>query len=445
MELMPLLGHPLPRSIVIQVFSKLSGGTLHKCRQVCHSWNNFILENVWGSKYGKKMIESRLEENKSVEDLKYDINKEILDIGVKNLYICASCQDHVVFMSPDSFKRRKYIDLFVYNMKTKDIWKVAKSDPLRLQVNGSIYKPQVLVNESILAVHCILQRSNQNDMIYNGVDSIKVWSMQTKELMFDEDRIEFLDMQMDNYSSLLILTFVDKNEVLSFKSDILSRYSVEIDGPPLEPNRNHIFVSPYYLYVEEQVDLYDQEDQQLEVDGNCRLFLWKVDDTNKQILLEKYVEDYHPFLHFLPDTKEWIKDVIYVFNFFIIASEWEDEENNEELLTIKVVNDSGEILTKFLFENWCCSSEFSIYEQKRLLVFNADSEVIIFSMKELLSCEANQTVFKRLQQPLLQGEDKTRPSLNHLAKTHTSLAILNVVGKEGKHLQMRKYDFWNVE
>ena len=119
------------------------------------------------------------------------------------------------------------------------------------------------------------------------------------------------------------------------------------------------------------------------------------------------MEDYYPFLHFLPDTKEWIKDVIYVDNHFIIASEWEDEENREELLTIKVVNNNGEILTKFLFENWCCSSEFSIYKQKRLLVFNADNEVIIFRMKDLLCCEGNQTVFKRLQQSLHQGENLT--------------------------------------
>ena len=444
MDFMSLLGHPLPRSIVIQIFGQLSGGTLHKCRQVSHGWNNFILENVWGSKYGKKMIERRLEKNKSVKDLKYDNTQELVDIGVKNLHICASFQDHVVFTSPDSFKRRKYLDLFVYNLKTKNIWKVAKLGPLRFQVNGSIYRPQVLVNESILAVHCILQRVSPSDIIYNAVDSIKVWSMQTKELMLDKDLVQFLDMQMDSYSSLLILTFENRNVVLSFKGDVLSTYSVEIEGPPLEPNWNKIFVSPYYLYVEDQVDLDDAEDPQQQEDGTSRLLLWRVDDINNQIVLEKYVEDYHTFLHFTPDTKEWMKDIIYVDNHFIVASEWEDLENNEELLTIKVVNNNGEILTKFQFENWCCSSEFSIYEQKRLLVFNAVGEIIIFSMKDLLSCEANQTVFKRLKHDL-QREDAPRPRLTHLTKTHTSLSTLNVVGKEGKHLQIRKLDFWNVE
>ena len=155
MEFLSLLGHPLPRSIVIEIFGQLSGGSLHKCRQVCHEWNNFILENVWGSRYGRKMIERRLEQNKSVEDLKFEKTEQILDIGVNNLEIRAGHEDQFVFICPDSFNRKKYVDLIVYNIKTEDTWKVAKFGPLRTEDDGSVLKPQVLLNESILTVYSV--------------------------------------------------------------------------------------------------------------------------------------------------------------------------------------------------------------------------------------------------------------------------------------------------
>ena len=159
------------------------------------------------------------------------------------------------------------------------------------------------------------------------------------------------------------------------------------------------------------------------------------------------MEDYHPFLQLLPEPKEFIKDIIYVSNCFIVASEkLMDEEGNEMEQTLKVVNDNGAILKTFrkTIESWTCLCEFSVYETNRLLFFNI-REMIIFNIEELLSEEANQISFKSILDLQQLPEEGTEPGLLRLVKNHTSLAILNVVGKTARYLHMRKLDFWNVE
>ena len=55
--------------------------------KVCHNWNNFIVQNVWQTKLGKKLIERRLAKNESAGQLSYDKTLEITDIGIENIEI----------------------------------------------------------------------------------------------------------------------------------------------------------------------------------------------------------------------------------------------------------------------------------------------------------------------------------------------------------------------
>ena len=63
--------------------------------KVCHNWNNFIVQNVWQTKLGKKLIERRLAKNKSAGQLCYDKTLEITDIGIENIEIFSAFGDNV--------------------------------------------------------------------------------------------------------------------------------------------------------------------------------------------------------------------------------------------------------------------------------------------------------------------------------------------------------------
>jgi len=48
--------------VLQEVFLLLSPGCLHRARQVCHQWNQFILGRLWGSRVGRRRLRLRLEE-----------------------------------------------------------------------------------------------------------------------------------------------------------------------------------------------------------------------------------------------------------------------------------------------------------------------------------------------------------------------------------------------
>ena len=37
--------------------------SLHRCRQVCRTWNEKIMNNIWGNEAKKKIIKAKIEKN----------------------------------------------------------------------------------------------------------------------------------------------------------------------------------------------------------------------------------------------------------------------------------------------------------------------------------------------------------------------------------------------
>ena len=61
----------LPPELKVKIFLNLQGGSLHRCRQVCREWNNFILENIWKSKDARKVMKMKLKDNMFGEEAQY--------------------------------------------------------------------------------------------------------------------------------------------------------------------------------------------------------------------------------------------------------------------------------------------------------------------------------------------------------------------------------------
>lgn len=55
----------IPELIFCDIMMKVgldSIETLHRCRQVCKTWNETILEEIWGNQSRKRMMKMRIEE-----------------------------------------------------------------------------------------------------------------------------------------------------------------------------------------------------------------------------------------------------------------------------------------------------------------------------------------------------------------------------------------------
>ena len=102
-------------SLVRGIFLLLPGGSLHSCRQVCKSWNNFIMENIWNSSFARKQLENRLEKNWKTNS--FVESSEIIDVGVKTSRVIAASGDYIVIKSGAEEPK-----VIVINVITKDKW-----------------------------------------------------------------------------------------------------------------------------------------------------------------------------------------------------------------------------------------------------------------------------------------------------------------------------------
>ena len=83
----------LPKELSQLVFLMLDGASLHRARQVCRDWNQFIVREIWNSRVGRKSLEARLKLNwkreeptESEESITFHDSKAYL-LGMSDQYI----------------------------------------------------------------------------------------------------------------------------------------------------------------------------------------------------------------------------------------------------------------------------------------------------------------------------------------------------------------------
>ena len=83
----------LPKELCQIVFLMLDGVSLHRARQVCKDWNQFIVQQIWNSRVGRTSLETRLKQNwkqgepkESEEILTFSDSKAYL-LGMSDKYI----------------------------------------------------------------------------------------------------------------------------------------------------------------------------------------------------------------------------------------------------------------------------------------------------------------------------------------------------------------------
>ena len=154
---MKVLG--LPDLVVVEIFIQLSGKSLHRCRQVCKTWNIFILENIWKYKYARDALEKRLIQNWNNIDPKDVETEEVFDWTTSNVVnTLALTENFFVVESKDSRNNLKeYRSFLVHNISTKEVWKIEDVGPINEEDDMTV----VDASDDLITV-CLFQKRRSN-------------------------------------------------------------------------------------------------------------------------------------------------------------------------------------------------------------------------------------------------------------------------------------------
>ena len=429
----------LPPELRVKIFLYLQGGSLHKCRQVCKTWNNFILENIWGSQDAREVLEMKLKDNMFGEESNYVEASETIEVGdlgvvgdKSNCKIEAAFENFVVLSSDDTYRRKNYINVKVYNVVTKDIWRVGNFGPLFPEDNCLTLA--VDLSKSLLSI------------VYgsDACSTINVFSVDTKEIIFEEVFSEDFGFINDKSSSLLALLFDSKVEVLSFNDHNFSRYSCTTDVP----------IQFYWREYEDGVcHTYSHLEfpnlchfQTIEDEGKT-VFVWIIDDFEKTVKIHKYVADLESFLR--QSDRLVVFDVLYVSSSFVVISK---DQQTCSRLCLEVFNDEGDLIKKIQLHSWFTSQDswsffcLSIFENKLIvcncemvMIRNSGGKVLIDLGELLVPGENNNVSMKTFSELKLK---QSLCSMNH--SSVFSVAIEKAEQMEPK-MKVIKLNFWALD
>ena len=422
----------LPLELQEKILIYLPRVSVPQCRQVCKSWKNFI--------------ETRLNKNMFGEVPKYVKTEETIEVDVvgnkRKCYIKAVFENNVVFLSDDTYNRKNYQNLMVYNVVSKDTWRMGNIGPIS---NGRFAELYVYINKTLLA---ICYKSDIN-LLGIGHKILKVFSMDTKEILFEDMFPDILrKVQIDRSSSLLALLYSTKVEVLSFNNNLFSRFSCNTQVPVnfdscfinfqdvvYDDNYSCIWSTdhlmfPYLCHCE-----VNEEDAQEKTQTSA--FVWKIDDQEKKVKRHKYFADFGSCLQLTYD-KTAIEEAIYVSSSFAVVTV-EPGEEDDHLVLLKILNDDGELLRRIQLKNHTC--DIQVYTFGRRLVLNSPYSIVesegatnMFDLRELLGSDANNNV-----------SVKSFPEINH-NQGWNMLDFTSVARIEFENLKLKvtRLDFWDT-
>ena len=275
----------------------------------------------------------------------------------------------------------KFHEIQVLNIETEETWKLGKVGPVSKNCS-----PEILVNEKLLVI-----RFSRSDKY----STLKVWSIKTHELLFENDKIQELHLHrtlLDDSLASVTLFQTDKVEVLSFNGTSISKsvcYTEEL-------NEEVLFARVAFPYI-----LFSH------MNHIHSMIIWKWDESRRTNKIREYKEifDFKGFVNGEDDGNWDVTDATFVNSLFI-ASGIEDynEEYSEDTNVVKqycstaviwILNEQGTLLRRFHMKGI-----FGFYG--RIIAFNGYRLIVNFD-EERRECVYYMVDMEKL---MTQGFDK---------------------------------------
>ena len=415
-------------SLVRGIFLLLPGGSLHSCRQVCKSWNNFIMENIWNSSFARKQLENQLEKNWKTNS--FVETSEIIDVGVNTSRVIAASGDYIVIKSGAEEPK-----VIVINVITKDKW--IFEDVGDVTAENSTTK--AVVNNKIVALWSV--------PVYEDGTTLIVCSLKTKEVLFRENLSNYLNVVLvDSSSTMLVLLFQDKIDVLSFNDEgsmLVSRTSCPVNHQ--DTTRFINYAPPYILHCTWSA-----------------LNVWKIDYERKQVELHKHVPDFEIFfrkangeaLHFHHNPP---LNATYVASHFIVVNAteidydddmywaYDEEDMPGYMCVLLILNEDGERIREiqvnaFRFKD--VDTKLHVLGNQLLVEADEGCKMFKFYIPEVLNPDPNQAITCH-ELPELQHLPELQQEYFDDIYFFNKTSIASVKHYHGSNnIKVRSFNFW---
>ena len=192
----------LPLEIKEKIFFLLPGNCLENCRKVCKSWR--MVAKFSMAKNVRKIVDKRFQENCIQE-----YTTQIFDIEFQNMVIgCVS--SHYVLLKSDDLSLAESI-VVVYNMNSGNKWKIPHLDDTIISSARDHF--QCIMNDRMVAIRYNIENSKED----KDSSIVKLWSMKTMSLIFQESYENCDGMTCDNlYNKRILVIFHQNFEVIIF-------------------------------------------------------------------------------------------------------------------------------------------------------------------------------------------------------------------------------------
>ena len=225
----------LPHEAKDRIFTYLDGNSLHKARQVCQSWNEYILIYIWGVRLNRNILSHRVERNwQSASNYTFG-NDEYHDVTMSG------------FIPPNG-KSSKYVAIRSYygvilencriqlfNLENKSTWEIpnlfdtvfhkAKYNNFRLALTDSLLIVRVDAKSPI------------------PTQTLLVWDIESEMKIYDVDirNLKAVEVNKTWTNSKLFVLFTKRYIELWDCSDIF-----EIVRTRIGNNNSQFFTGHYY-------------------------------------------------------------------------------------------------------------------------------------------------------------------------------------------------------
>lgn len=197
-----------------EIFLNLNGGHLHRCRQVCKDWDKFIQE-MWKIKPCQKRFEGVLSQNwrfpilnHEEQSMKYEFRSDLYNVPFQCCFIDATSSNKIVLRTWNNVPI-EYSRVVVYSMEEALWWEIpGVNQGFAGRADGDDFR--LIVTETLVAIRINLIGEMPRCRV-------RVWSLQTHQLIFDETFLNLQYMCSNDFESSNIMVFFSETPEAEIK------------------------------------------------------------------------------------------------------------------------------------------------------------------------------------------------------------------------------------
>ena len=366
----------IPQLAREKIFCSLPGETLHIARQVCSHWNNYVKNEIWGTRKNKKVIEERLESNwyndRNVETTDYH------DLPIDG-YVDAVSPTKAVVRSHKQTPL-EVARIAVFDIPSKTFWTVENVFNDFLLICAKFDDFCVCVSDNILAVRTRLRADVD-------IQNLQIWNNSSKERILEQNMANlrcFHTCKTEDQDLLILLTnFIEVWQFLP--SDRVVKVRIPANNCFLQSGT---YINPYIVtqtsnstLTKTKVVVYKHGKNPLSIESHI-----KIDD------LDNYWHQENGEI-----MKFKVGELCYPGEFFLVSCVLDvpcGRNKSFKCLALRVMGNDGTFIRQVCFDTVNPKADVTFYVFGGRLMMSIDEIVLIQDdkLQELVKKDSNKTI-----------------------------------------------------